>query len=90
MSKLEQKDQIDDEMLEKISKILHVTVDAIKNFNEEAAINVVANTFNDQSFIGVYKSTFNPIDKVVELYERLLKVEQEKNMWLEKWLNSKT
>jgi len=66
---------------------LQVSVDAIKNFNEEAAINVVANTFNDSSFIG-YKPTFNPIDKVVELYERLLKMEQEKNTWLEKYVSS--
>ena len=87
MSKLEQKDQIEDEVLEKISKILQVTVDAIKNFNEEAAINVVSNTFNDSSFIG-YKPTFNPMDKIVNLYERLIMVEQEKNAQLEKYLSS--
>jgi hypothetical protein len=46
----------------------------------------VANTFNDSSLIGDNKPTFNPIDKVVELYERMLKVEQEKNALLEKLL----
>jgi transcriptional regulator with XRE-family HTH domain len=84
MSKLEQKEQIDDEILRKISKILNVPVDSIKNFNDEAAMNIVANTFNDSSFIGGYKPTFNPIDKIVELYERLLKTEQEKNALLGK------
>jgi len=87
MSKLEQKEQIDDEILNKISKILQVPTNAIKNFNDEMAINVVANTFNDSSFVG-YKPIFNPIDKVIDLYERLLKAEQEKNALLEKLLQS--
>jgi len=85
MSKLEQRDQIEDDVLEKISKILHITVDAIKNFNEEATVTFVANTFNESSYIG-YNPTINPIDKVIELYERLLKVEQEKYVQLEKYI----
>jgi transcriptional regulator with XRE-family HTH domain len=88
MSKLGQKEQIDTEMLEKISKILNVPAEVIKNFNDDAAINVIANTFHDSSFVG-YKPTFNPIDRVIELYERLLKTEQEKNALLEKMLNEK-
>jgi transcriptional regulator with XRE-family HTH domain len=87
VSDLEKKAQISDEILEKISKIMNIPVDAIKNFNDETAINIIANTFQDEfhensSFIG-YKSTFNPIDKIVELYERMLKIEQEKNSLLE-------
>lgn len=54
MSKLEQKEQIDDEMLKKIAKILNVPVDSIKNFNDKAAFNVIANTFNESSSIGDY------------------------------------
>ena len=82
MSKLEQKEQIEDEILKKAAKVLGIPVEAIKNFSDESAINVIANTFNDtfhenSSFIG-YKPTFNPIDKVIELYERMLKSEQEK------------
>ena len=89
MSKLEQKEQIDNEILEKISKILNVPADSIKSFNDEAAMNIIANTFNDSSFIGGYKPNFNPIDKIVELYERLLKTEQEKNALLEQRLGEK-
>ena len=85
MSKLEQKEQIEDETLEKVAKVLKVPIDSIKNFSEESAINVIANTFNDSSFIG-YKPTFNPLDKVVELYERILKSEPEKIALLEKTL----
>ena len=65
-------------MLEKIAGVLKVPVDALNNFDEEAAINVMSNTFNDSSVLNAnYKPTFNPIDKVVELYERMLRDKQE-------------
>lgn len=81
VSKLEQKEQIDDETLVKVANILHVPIEALKNFSEESAFNFVANTFNshDTSIGGLaYQCTFNPIDKIVELYERMLEMEREK------------
>ena len=78
ISQLEQKEVLDAEMLEKISASLKVPVEAIKNFDEQAAINVISNTFHDQSANNVnYQCTFNPLDKMVELYERLLKDKNE-------------
>jgi transcriptional regulator with XRE-family HTH domain len=47
VSDLEKKVQLGDEILEKIAKVLKVPVDAIKNFNDEVAVNIIANTFND-------------------------------------------
>lgn len=88
MSKLEQKDEIDDETLEKISNVLGIPANSIKNFNDDAAVNVIANTFNDSSFVG-YKPIFNPVEKMAELYERILKAEQEKNALLEKMIREK-
>ena len=88
MSKLERKEQIEDETLERISKVLKMPVESIKNFSDESAINVIASTFNDSSFVG-YKPTFNPLDKVIELYERMLKSEREKVALLEKLLEKK-
>ena len=79
VSKLEQKDVIDDETLVKVAKVLKVPVEAIKNFDDEATISFVANTFNDSTAVGYnYYCTFNPIDKIVELYERMLEMEREK------------
>jgi len=84
ISKLEQSENVEDETLEKVAKILGVSPEAIKNFSEEAIFNNI-NTFHDNSSLNDYSSllnyqcTFNPIDKIVELYERLLKSEQEKN-----------
>jgi len=78
VSLLEQKEVIDDDVLEEVAKVLKVPVDAIKNFDEQAAINYF-NTFHDNSGAGAFFSstnhncTFNPLDKVVELYERMLK-----------------
>lgn len=79
ISSLEQKETLDVPTLEKVAKTLGVTTEAIKNFNDEAAFNVILNTFNDNSANNSnYQCTFNPMDKIVELYEALLKSEREK------------
>lgn len=98
VSRLEQTAQLDDETLDKIAAALHISVDAIKNYSDDAAVNIVANTFSDEavSYAVHYKCTFNPIEKVVSLYdekvellERMLKAEQEKVALLEDVLKSK-
>lgn len=79
VSKIEQSADIDDATLDKIAKVLGVVPDAIKSFSDEAALNYF-NTFNDNSTgaFNNFNCSFNPIDKVVELYERLLQSEREK------------
>lgn len=90
VSKLEQKEQIDDETLKKVAKVLHISVEAIKNFNEEATMTFITNTFNyhKTSEITNFGSmcTINPIEKIMEFYESLLKTEREKVALLEKRL----
>jgi transcriptional regulator with XRE-family HTH domain len=97
ISQLEQKEALDKDMLEKIAAILKVPVEAIKNFDEQAAINIISNTFNESAFINS-TGTFNinPIDKWLEaieenkkLYEMLLQSEKEKVKLLEKLLDKK-
>lgn len=81
VSRIEQSEEVEEGTLEKIAKALQVPVEAIKNFNEEAVLNVISNTFtsNDSSTLNaINMPSFNPIDKVVELYERLLASEREK------------
>jgi transcriptional regulator with XRE-family HTH domain len=98
VSLLESKEVIDDDLLNEISKALKVPVDAIKNFDEQTAVNIVANTFTDNAtFYGYnYYPTFNPIDKLIQayeenkkLYERLLQTEKEKLELMERMLNEK-
>ncbi|WP_128331273.1 helix-turn-helix transcriptional regulator [Apibacter sp. HY039] len=87
MSKLEAKEVIEDQTLQKIAEILKVPAEAIKNFDEEQAVNIISNTFNDQSNGYNYFPTFNinPVEKWIEtleenkkLFERLLESEKEK------------
>jgi len=76
--------------LEQVSKVLKVPVEAIKNFDEMAAINIISNTFSDFKDNAVANAnycTFNLIDKIVELYDALVKSEKEKVELLERMLN---
>jgi transcriptional regulator with XRE-family HTH domain len=89
ISLLEQKDVIDTPLLEKVAKVLKVSPEAILNFDEDAAVNIISNTFNAESaaYVQNYKCTFNPIDKIVELYEKLVKSEKEKIDLMQKILD---
>ncbi|MGN6212535.1 hypothetical protein [Parafilimonas sp.] len=46
-------------------------MEAIKNFDEQAAINIIANTVTnyDNASVFNYYPTFNPIDKIISLYD---------------------
>ncbi|MFH6998926.1 helix-turn-helix domain-containing protein [Flavobacterium sp. FlaQc-57] len=93
VSTIENSETIDDEKLIEIAKVLGVTVEAIKNFSEEAVLNIINNTFNshDNSTINAInvQPTFNPLDKIVELYERLVQAEKDKVEYLEKIVKGK-
>lgn len=86
ISAIEREAVIEPEILERIAFALGVTPDLIKKFDVERAI------YNINSYKDVNGSTFNsgntgtvnatqinnPLEKVVELYERLLQSEREK------------
>ncbi|MBD8346378.1 helix-turn-helix domain-containing protein [Dysgonomonas sp. HGC4] len=82
LSGYEKKDKLEQEVLEKIAKVLGVPVEAITELGESTAINII-NAHDNQSIVN-YNPTFNPIDKIVELYneknalyERMLKEKEE-------------
>lgn len=84
ISLLEAKETIDPAILQDVAKALNVPVDSIRNFSEEQTMNIFSNTFSDQASVNsINGPTFNPIDKIVELYERLLQMEREKNELLQ-------
>ena len=96
ISLLEQKEVVEPALLEQVAKVLKVPVDAIKNFDEEAAINIIGNTVtnHDNSAVVNYYPNFNPLDKWAEeivenrkLYERLLQAEKEKMELLKQLLD---
>jgi len=97
ISLLEQKEVVEPELLEQVAKALKVPLEAIKNFDEEAALNIISNTFHESAFINS-SGTFNinPIDKWMDaleenkkLYIALLKEKDEKIALLEKMLGEK-
>ncbi|CAI2767369.1 helix-turn-helix domain-containing protein [Flavobacterium collinsii] len=99
ISAIENSETIEEERLIEVAKALGVTVEAIKNFSEEAAINYF-NSFNEavshSHFGNNNHCTFNPLDKLMEaieenkkLYERLLQAEKDKIEYLEKLLKGK-
>ena len=95
ISIIENSETIDEEKLIEVAKALGVTAEAIKNFSEENMINYF-NTFHDTDFSnsqGAFSQnqqcSFNPLDKVIELYERLVQVEKDKIEYLEKILKGK-
>ncbi|MDD2674206.1 MAG: helix-turn-helix transcriptional regulator [Flavobacterium sp.] len=95
ISAMENSETIDEEKLVEVAKALGVTPDAIKNFSEDAILNIINNTFNtNDNGIAILKTesyhpNFNPLDKVVELYERLVQAEKDKVEYLEKLLKGK-
>lgn len=90
ISKLESEQTISEEKLKQIADALGVTSDTIKNFDEEKIIYNInnvqnnTNTFSENTFeqpaniYGQVGSQINPIEKLAELYERLLQSEKEK------------
>lgn len=95
ISLLEQKETIDAPLLQQISAALKIPVEAIQNFDEEQAINIIASTFNDNA-TGVIVNNYNPIDKIIQLheekialYERMLKEKEEMMGKLEKLIDRK-
>ena len=90
VSQIEKSPEVADEVLLKISKALQVSPEGIRHFSEEAVFNIINNTFKDSSANNNnYFCTINPIDKMVELYERLVEAEKEKVKYLEELLKRK-
>jgi transcriptional regulator with XRE-family HTH domain len=90
VSNIEGSEIVDESILEKISKVLNVSSEGIRQFSEETVFNIINNTFTDSSSNNNnYLCSINPLDKILELYERLLQAEKEKVDYLEKLLKGK-
>lgn len=102
ISKYEKTREIDDEMLQRFARALGVPFDYLKNLEEDAQTVVFENnTVNNTDQGGATTNVgyvaseennktnhFNPIDKITELYERLLKEKDEKYEALERRLRN--
>ena len=83
ISKIEQQEEIDEDILAKIADVLGISPEIIKNFDLDKTIyNINNNNYRDATIAEgatAIVQQVNPVEKIVELYERLLKSEREKN-----------
>lgn len=93
ISKLEQSEHVDDDRLQVVAEKLGVSVDTIKNFSEESAVNYF-NTFNDNSInqgaVYAFNSTINPVERWMQAIEENKRLNQEKIELYERMLKDKT
>ena len=87
LSGYEKRDKLEIEILEKIAKALNIPVGAITELGNDASINIV-NAYDNSGSIN-YSPTFTPLDKIVELYDKLLEAEKEKVAMLQEVLRDK-
>lgn len=87
VSKIENQDEIEEELLSRIAGVLGVSSEMIRDFDVEKAIYNINTQHNYQdatisdgatTYGGSGTQHINPLEKIVELYERLLQSEREK------------
>ena len=86
ISLLEQKEEIETNLLSQIADALKLPVEAFQNFDEEQAVNLISCSFSDNAMFNnrVENLNINPVDKILKLheekialYERMLKEKDE-------------
>ena len=83
VSKIEQQEEIEEALLKQIAEALGVTPELIKNFDDDKITYHINNVYDVHDFEIKDNGNFiaqqvNPIEKIAELYERLLQSEREK------------
>ncbi|MCP1995460.1 XRE family transcriptional regulator [Flavobacterium sp. HSC-61S13] len=98
ISLLEQKEHIEVPLLQQISAVLKIPVEAFQNFDEEQAIYNISCNFSDNAVNnnGFNIQNINPVEKIIELhdqkialYERMLAEKETMMARLEKLLENK-
>lgn len=93
VSNIEGSEIVDEDRLNAIAEVLGVSAEAIKNYSDESVLNNIQNNYegsviNSGPTIN-HNCSFNPLDKVVELYERLVQAEKDKVEYIEKLVKGK-
>jgi transcriptional regulator with XRE-family HTH domain len=87
VSQLEQAEKLDNKRLEEVANALGVSTGFIEECNNETLLFHIQNLReNEVAYSFNFHCTINPLDKVVELYERLLQNEHDQNEYLTKKL----
>lgn len=75
VSNMEQSAAIDEDRLKKVAEALETSVEEIMNFSEEAVFNNY--NYDNPTVFNYVEQYLHPVEKIVELYERLLKEKDE-------------
>lgn len=85
VSKMEQSEKIEEEKIKQVAEALGVTEEGLKKFNEESVLYYTYNFYENSGVtaasIGAHNiETLNnfPIEKTIEMFEKLLAKEREK------------
>ncbi len=94
VSLLEQKETVEEAILAHVSEILRIPVEAIQNFDEEQAVNIIANTVttvNDHATGQLFQinPTINTAEKWLEALEEIKRLNEEKTSLYERMLKEK-
>ncbi len=100
VSLLEQKEIIDQPLLQRISEVLNIPVEAFQNFNDDQAVNIISSTFSldNGSIFSAHDTNpvYNRVDTILKiheekiaLYERMLKEKDDVMTRLETFLKDK-
>ena len=92
ISKIEKQEEIEEGFLKRIAEVLGISEEVIKDFDVEKTIFKINHHNYKDANISEGATTYaivqqiNPLEKIVELYERLLKSEQDKIEILKKYM----
>ena len=95
ISRYEQKKVIEDDMIEKFAKALNISPEFIKEMEEDPVTIIIENSNieNNTGAAGYYIAgdniNNNPIEKIAELFGKLLQAEQKKIELLERLLKDR-
>ena len=86
VSLLEQRETIELAVLQQVANVLHLPIEALQNFDEDNALNIIANTFTDfgDNAFNFGTVQINPLEKFMQLhdekialYERMLQEKED-------------
>lgn len=97
VSKIEQKEEVDEDTMNRVAKALGVSTESIKNLDEEATVyNIVTQKTmpgtlgkQDDQKLNLLEKWMEAMEEIKNLYQQLLKSEREKVALLQQLLGEK-
>lgn len=92
VSKLEQNENVEDAVLEKVARALGVTPETIRNYSDEAAIYNIQNNYEGSKLetgqLNYSHCSINPLDKLIEAMDEIRLLHEENRKLYERLLQS--